>query len=52
MTRYEQHIGRESGPDDMINEREWYVSRILTEQQIKDRKKLKKENVQLRLFDK
>lgn len=52
MTLYEKHLGRPSTKEDMLGEREWYVSRVLSKQEMDDRRKLMKtvKPKQLRLF--
>lgn len=42
MTLYEQHIGRRTTKADLIPEREFYVSLILTKEQMERRSKLGK----------
>lgn len=52
MTLYEQYIGRTTTKSDLTPEREWYVSRILTKEQMERRSKLGKKvkPKQLKLF--
>lgn len=52
MTLYEQHIGRRTTKADLIPEREFYIGRILTKEQMERRKELgtKVKPKQLRLF--
>lgn len=52
MTLYEQHIGRTTTKSDLIPEREFYIGRILTKEQMERRNKLgkKEKPKQLALF--
>lgn len=54
MTLYEKHIGRLTTKADLLAERDWYVSRVLSKEQMERRSRLVKVKnpVQLSLFEK
>lgn len=52
MTAFEKHLGRTMLPHEVIKEREWYISQVLSPEQLKKRRELMKEETpkQLSLF--
>lgn len=52
MTLFEKHLGRHMLPSEKIYEREWYVSQVLSPEQLKKRRELmnKETPKQLSLF--